>query len=144
MKDGYWAARIGTGDDGTELRAPDRPFIDAKVQAMKEMSLWQIVMIFLLALLLKAGFSSVDTKAVDVYLALVVFSALIVDIVQALWWCCSHRLVLHLASDLKRQSSAVSGQDEDNRVVNALAESSCAEDERGIDMAPISSSTADL
>jgi len=118
-----------------------RPFVDAKVQTMKEMSLWQIVLIFLLALLLKADFSSVDTKAVDVFLVLAIFSALIADIVQALWWSCSRRHAHQLArSDLKGQSSAVSGGEADSKVVNPLAESACcAEDERGIGMAPISS-----
>ena len=72
---------------------------------------------------------------------LALFSALIVDIVQTLWCGCSRRHAHQLArSDIKRQSSAVSGGEADSRVVNPLVESADrAEDERGIGMAPISS-----
>ena len=124
-----------------------RPFVDDKVQIMKEMSLWQIFLIFLLALLLKADFNYLDTGTVDAFFVLTVFSGLTIDILQTLWFYCTRRFSNQPTSRPYINSNAVTVNVNEAglKVVNPLAEStsSCLDDEGGIGMTRVISTAGD-
>lgn len=61
-----------------------RPYIDRKVQAIKDISQWQIFSVFILALILKAKFNSIETGVLDAFLILAIVVNFVIDGLQIL------------------------------------------------------------
>lgn len=69
------------------------PYIDSKVQTLREICQWQIFFVFFLALVLKADFSSVEGIALDALLVLACTANIVLDLTHAAWSrCCGGNL----------------------------------------------------
>ena len=62
-----------------------RPYADDRVQFLKEISQWQIMLVFLVALLLAADFEAIDPIALDALFVIILFGNFILDIVLVVW-----------------------------------------------------------
>ena len=61
------------------------PYIDSKVQSLKEVSQWQIFAVFFLALLLAADFESVHPISLDVLLVMAIVANFVLDVAHVIW-----------------------------------------------------------
>jgi hypothetical protein len=65
-----------------------RPYADNAIQGFQSISQWQIFTIFLIALLLKADFGSIDIIALDVCLILAIFANFVIALCRLVAWRC--------------------------------------------------------
>jgi len=122
-----------------------QPFIDARVQGLKETSQWQIFFVFFLALLLKSDFQSVHVAALDTLFILAVTANFIIDILQAVWLKYSDRRspsdsVLELGTlKLSSMDSESRGRTTNNPLSAPACEELVNEESIGVSMSSISS-----
>lgn len=62
-----------------------RPYVDEKVQMLREICQWQIFFILFLALIVKADFASVELRAMDAFLVLAVIANIVIDTSIFVW-----------------------------------------------------------
>lgn len=121
-----------------------RPFIDAKVQSLKEICSWQILGVFFLALLLKADFDSIDPSGLDALFVIIVTANISLDVLHILWLRCLSSSkpsisVFELTESKKHSTCDVYDDDRAVNPLSALAQANCCEEqEGGILMSPVS------
>lgn len=78
---------VGVAVSLTFLKLCDNynPYIDEKVQTLKEVSQWQIFAVFFIALLLAADFDSVHPVALDVLFVMAIVANFVLDVAHVVW-----------------------------------------------------------